>query len=172
MKQTDKMLVRKENKGKQGDKPKRKKKRNEKKRPSRKKFNNKWKNEKMVKNKATEQRMEKQEIRNKAGFKNKNEAEVKKKNWQKLNFERSKKRIFEGYGEEGKSWEEGSQEKWDQETGHGQKRGEEKWEKWDQETGYEQEGDGEKKGKNEKRREKIIKVKRRYEKKQEIVEKG
>ena len=33
----------------------------------------------MVENKATEQRMEKQEIRNKAGFKNKNEAEVKKK---------------------------------------------------------------------------------------------
>ena len=31
----------------------------------------------MVENKATDQRMEKQEIRNKAGFKSKNEAEVK-----------------------------------------------------------------------------------------------
>ena len=44
VKQTDYMLGRKESKctkGKQGDKPKRKKKRNEKKRPSRKKFKNK-----------------------------------------------------------------------------------------------------------------------------------
>ena len=44
IKQTDSLLGRKENnytKGKQGDKPKRKKKRNEKKRPSKKKFKNK-----------------------------------------------------------------------------------------------------------------------------------
>ena len=45
--------------------------------------------------------MEKQEIRNKAWFKNKNEAEVKKYrgNIRKVH----KKIIFRGYGDEGKS---------------------------------------------------------------------
>ena len=106
--------------------------------------------------KTKEQRRIKQEVRSKEGF-----TQKMKQKWKndRGNFRKRHKKdqFLEDMEMKETSWEEGSQEKWDQEQKRSRKNEIKKWsekENWDQETRDGQKKEMEKRGQKEQKREK------------------